>query len=333
MRTSVGRPMLLGLLAIVTAVTLGVGQAAWAQTVVRLGHLFPATHFEGAGYTTLAEMIAQKTNNKLKVEVFPASQLGSEKEQTEQVRSGALQMHSSGGSIQQYVPELQIIGLPGLWKSHDHVYRVTTSDVGKQLLEMAEKKGIGIKVLGFVTMGERWYLGRKRPAQQTADFTGVKIRVDTQPASAAIWRAVGANPVPIAFAEVYSSLQTGVIDAAEQPPCGILSMKFYEQAKYVTTTAHQLTLMALQVNQRWYDALPGETRTQIAAVVGEWLPIRYQMARDSEAVCVAKMKELGVEVHALKDPERFRSALDPIQKEFGDKYNLNDVIAKIKAMN
>jgi tripartite ATP-independent transporter DctP family solute receptor len=327
------RRAVLGCLIVITAIVVGGGQAAWAQTVVRLGHLFPATHFEGEGYTKLAEMIEQKTNGKLKVEVFPASQLGSEKEQTEQVRSGALQMHSSGGSIQQYVPELQVLGLPGLWKSHDHVYRVTTSDVGKQILEMAEKKNIGIKVLSFVTMGERWYLGRKRAAEQTADFAGVKIRVDTQPASAAIWRAVGANPVPIAFAEVYSSLQTGVIDAAEQPPCGILSMKFYEQAKYVTTTAHQLTLMALQVNQRWYDGLSGETRAQIAAAVGEWLPMRYKMAKDSEAVCVAKMKELGAEIHALKDPAKFRSALDPIQKEFGDKYNLNDLITKIKAMN
>jgi TRAP-type C4-dicarboxylate transport system substrate-binding protein len=198
---------------------------------------------------------------------------------------------------------------------------------------MAEKKNVGIKVLSFVTMGERWYLGRKRAAEQTADFSGVKIRVDTQPASAAIWRAVGANPVPIAFAEVYSSLQTGVIDAAEQPPCGILSMKFYEQAKYVTTTAHQLTLMALQVNQRWYDALPGETRAQISAAVGEWLPLRYKMAKDSEAVCVAKMKELGAEIHALKDPDKFRGALEPIQKEFGDKYHLNELIATIKAMN
>jgi tripartite ATP-independent transporter DctP family solute receptor len=307
--------------------------AARAQTVVRLGGLFPTTHFEGQGQVKLAEIIGQKTGGKLKVEVFPASQLGSETEQTEQVRSGALQFHSSGGSIQQYVPELQIIGLPGLWKSHDHVLHVVQSDVGKQLIEMAEKKQVGIKVLTFVTMGERYYLGRKRPVEQTAEFAGVKIRVDTQPASAAIWRAVRANPVPMAFSEVYSALQTGVIDAAEQPPCGIVSMKFYEQAKYVTTTAHQLTLMALQVNQKWYDGLPADIRGQINASVQEWLPIRYQMAKDAEAACMANLKSSGAEIHALKDQETFRAALVPLQKEFGDKYNLNDLIAKIKAVN
>jgi tripartite ATP-independent transporter DctP family solute receptor len=314
-------------------VALAAAAPATAQQSVRLGHLFPATHFEGQGLSKLADLIGQKTGGKLKVEVFPASQMGSETEQTEQVRSGALHMHSSGGSIQQYVPELQILGLPGLWKSHDHVQRVVTGEVGKQLAEMAEKKNVGIKVLTFSTMGERYYLGRKRPALQTSDFAGVKIRVDTQPASAAIWRAVNANPVPIAFAEVYSSLQTGVIDAAEQPPCGVLSMKFYEQAKYITTTAHQLTLMAVQVNQRWYDGLPADTRAAVKAAVDEWVPLRYQMAKEAEAGCIAKLKEFGAEIHALKDPDAFRAALTPIQKEFGDKHNLNDLIARIKAVN
>jgi tripartite ATP-independent transporter DctP family solute receptor len=323
---------ILGLLAAFAWAFLGLPEAQ-AQTVVRLGHIFPTTHFEGLGLAKLAEMIGQKTGGKLKVEVFPASQLGSEKEQTEQVRSGALQIHSSGGSIQQYVEELQLIGLPGLWKSHDHVLRVMTSDVGKQIIEMAEKKSIGIKVLTFTTTGERYYVGRKKAAEQTADFAGVKIRVDTQPASAAIWRALNANPVPIAFAEVYSSLQTGVIDAAEQPPCGILAMKFHEQAKYITTTAHQLTLMAIQVNQKWYDGLPADVRGQVKTAVDEWLPIRYQMAKEAEAGCMTKLKDLGAEIHNLKDPDKFRAALAPIQKEFGDKYNLNDLIARIKAIN
>jgi len=320
-------------LVVISLAVFGVAAPAVGQQTVRLGHLFPTTHFEHQGLAKLAEMIGQKTGGKLKVEVFPASQLGSEKEQTEQVRSGALHIHSSGGSIQQYVPELQLIGLPGLWKSHDHVLRVMASEVGKQIIEMAEKKNVGIKVLTFSTTGERYYVGRKKPAEQTADFAGIKIRVDTQPASAAIWRALNANPVPIAFAEVYSSLQTGVIDAAENPPCGILAMKFYEQAKYITPTAHQLTLMAIQVNQKWYDGLPADVRGQVKTAVDEWLPLRYQMAKEAESGCMSKMKELGAEIHTLKDPDKFRAALTPIQKEFGDKYNLNDLMARIKAIN
>ena len=307
--------------------------AVQAQTVVRLGSLFPATNFDSVANVKLADMIAEKTGGKLKVELFPASQLGSENEQTEQVRSGALQFHISGGSFQQYVPEAQIVGLPGLWKNHDHVFRLMTSDAGKQIIEMAEKKNIGIKILAFVTTGERYFYGRKRPFENTADFAGIKIRVDTMPASAAIWRALRANPVPMALTEVYSALHTGVIDAAEYPPCVALSVKTYEQAKYITTTAHQLTLLALQVNQKWYDGLPAELRGQIKAAVDEWLPIRYQMAKEAEGGCIAKMKEQGAEVHALKDPDKLRATLEPIQKEFGDKYSLNDLIAKIKAMN
>ncbi len=306
---------------------------AMAQQTVRWAHLFPTTHFDHIGSVKLADLVAQKTGGKLKIEIFPANQLGNEKEMTEQLRSGALQIHTSGGAIQQYVPELQIIGLPGLWKSHDHVLRVLTGDAGKQLNEMAEKKNVGIKILTFVTTGERHFMGRKKAAEQTADFAGVKIRVDTQPASAAIWRAVKANPIPIAFPEVYSSLQTGVIDAAEQPPCGALAMKFHEQARYITTTAHQLTLLAFMVNQKWYDGLPADVRAQFKAAVDEWLPTRFQLAKDADAGCLAKMKEQGAEVHALKDLDGFRASLTPIQKEFGDKHTLNDLIARIMAIN
>ena len=204
-----------------------------------------------------AELVAEKTGGKIKIEIFPASQLGSEKEQTEQVRSGALHFHSSGGSIQQFVPDLQLIGLPGLWKSHDHVFKVVTGDAGKQLIELVEKKNVGIKVLTLHHHRGPPLRGPQGAGDPDRRVLGLKIRVDTQPASAAIWRAVKANPVPIAFAEVYSSLQTGVIDAAENPPCGILSMKFYEQAKHITTTGHQLTLMAVMVNQKWHDGLAG----------------------------------------------------------------------------
>jgi tripartite ATP-independent transporter DctP family solute receptor len=314
------------------ALVLGVAGSVGAQQTVRWGHLFPTTHFEHEGAVKLAELVGQKTGGRLKIEIFPASQLGSEKEQTEQVRSGALHIHSSGGTIQQFVPELQLIGLPGLWKSHDHVLHVVKSDVGRQLIDWPEKKGVGIKILTFTTTGVRHFVG-KAPVVESSGFTGLKIRVDTQPASAAIWRAVKANPVPIAFAEVYSSLQTGVIDAAENPPCGIFAMKFYEQAKHITTTGHQLTLMALQVNQRWWDGLPADTRGQVHAAVDEWLPYRYQIAKDAEAGCMRKMTEQGTQVHALKDPDAFRTALTPIQKEFGDKYSVNDVIARIKAID
>jgi tripartite ATP-independent transporter DctP family solute receptor len=306
---------------------------AQAQQTVRWGHLFPTGHFEHQGAVRFAELVAEKTGGKVKIEIFPASQLGSEKEQTEQVRSGALHFHSSGGSIQQFVPELQLIGLPGLWKSHDHVFKVVTGDAGKQLIELVEKKNVGIRVLTFTTTGVRHFVGRKAPVTQTGEFSGLKIRVDTQPASAAIWRAVKANPVPISFAEVYSSLQTGVIDAAENPPCGILSMKFYEQAKHITTTGHQLTLMAVMVNQKWHDSLPAEVRGQIRAAVDEWLPYRYQIAKEAETGCMAKMQELGAQVHALKDPDAFRAALAPIQKEFADKHQVADLIAKIKAVD
>jgi tripartite ATP-independent transporter DctP family solute receptor len=306
---------------------------AQAETIIRLGHLFPTTHFEHKGAIKLQELIDTETNGKAKLEIFPASQLGNEKEMTEQVRSGALQITIGGGAIQQFVPEMQMNGLPGLWKGHDHFAHVLDSPVGEELRQMAEKKNIGLKVLGYTTTGIRHFMHRRKAISNTAEFEGVKIRVDNQPASAAIWRAVKANPVVIAFPEVYSALQTGVIDAAEQPACGTIAMKFYEQAKYHTLTGHQLTVMAFIVNQKWWDGLPAELSGQLKAAVAGYLPYRNQLAKDADEGCIAKIKELGGTVIQLKDIEVFRKALRPIQKEFGDKYGVNDLIAEIIAMN
>lgn len=321
--------------ALVCVASLGVmdSPAAHAQTVIRLGHLFPTTHFEHKGALRLQELIAQKTGGKATLEIFPASQLGNEKEMTEQVRSGALHVTIGGGAIQQFVPEMQINGLPGLWKGHDHFAHVLASPVGEELKQMAERKNVGLKVLGYTTTGVRHFMHRSHPVTRTAGFAGVKIRVDNQPASAAIWRAVKANPVVISFPEVYSALQTGVVDAAEQPACGTIAMKFYEQAKYHTLTGHQLTVMAFIVNQRWWDGLPSALRGQIKAAVDEYLPYRNRLAKEADEGCIAKIKELGGQVFELKDIEAFRAALSPIQKEFGDKYGLNDLIARIKAIN
>ncbi len=304
-----------------------------AETVIRLGHLFPTTHFEHKGAVRLQELIDQKTNGKAKLEIFPASQLGNEKEMTEQVRTGALHITIGGGAIQQFVPEMQINGLPGLWKGHDHFAHVLASPAGEELRQMAEKKKVGLKVLGFNTTGIRHFMHRSKLIRKTAEFEGVKIRVDNQPASAAIWRAVKANPVVIAFPEVYSALQTGVVDAAEQPACGTIAMKFFEQAKYHTLTGHQLTVMAFQVNQKWWDGLPDDLRSQLKAAVDEYLPYRNRLAKEADEGCIAKIKELGGQVVSLEDPEAFRDALSPIQKQFGDKYGLNDLIAKIKEMD
>lgn len=188
-----------------------------------------------------------------------------------------------------------------------------------------------IRLLAMYPNGERMFFNNKRPVTKLADFKGVKIRVDDQPVSAQIWRALGANPVPIAYAETYTALQSGVVDAAENPPLNIIKMKFYEVAKYVTVTRHSLTTMALMVNEPWWQKLSPADRELLSAAIKDFLPARRQAAWDADAESLDELKKLGVQVSPLENTAEFTKALAPLYGEFGKRTGATELIQKIIA--
>lgn len=299
---------------------------------MKFGHLFAADNFEQTAALKLQQLVEEKTKGAVKVEIFPNASLGSEDEMYEQVRSGAIQLTVGGGGIQKYVPEVGLYALPALWRDADHFNKVMASPVGAKLIKMVDDKNAGFRVLGYTVTGFRDFMNRKKGITKTADLAGLKIRVDSQPVSAQIWSALGANPVPMAFNEVYSALQTGVIDSAEQPPANTTTQKFYEQAKYQTITNHQLTVMAVTTNAKWWNDLPADVKPAMEQAFKEYLPFRTQSAFDAEKIAIDQLKGLGAEIYQLEDPDNFRAKLAPLQKEFGDKYKVTDLIEEIKSV-
>jgi tripartite ATP-independent transporter DctP family solute receptor len=299
---------------------------------IRLGHVMPPNHFEHELFLKLAETIAERSNNKIQIEVFPASQLGSEREQTEQLNIGALEMHSSGGAIQLYQPQLGAWALPFIFRGPEHFDKVVDGPIGEDMVRLGLEKS-DIRILALYPNGERMFFSNEGPYDELADFKGVKIRVDDQPVSAQIWRTLGANPVPIAFAELYTSLQTGVIDAGENPPFNIIRLKFYEVGKYVTETRHSLTTMALMTNEDWWQGLPEEARQIITQAVQEWVPERRQASWDADAAALDELRSLGAVVTPLKNRKEFEEALFPLYQEFGERTGATELIESIRATN
>jgi len=325
-----------GLLCVVSGIALvaGLAMAPPASAIeekitVRLGHVMPPNHFENEAYLRMAEIVAEKSGGMVEIRVFPASQLGSEREQTEQVELGALECHSSGGAIQNYAPGLGAWSLPFIFRGPEHYDKVMDGPVGEQFRDMLLDNS-NIRLLAFFPNGERMFFNNDEPYTELADFDGVKIRVDDQPVSAQIWRALGANPVPIAFAELYTSLQTGVVDAGENPPINIIRMKFYEVADYVTETRHSLTTMALMCNEPWWQGLPEEARTIIMDAVAEITPWRRQAAWEADQAAIEELKQLGVMVSEIEDRSEFEQALLPLYEQFGESTGTTDLIAQIR---
>ena len=297
---------------------------------IRLGHVMPPNHFEHKLFLKLADTIAQRSGNKIKIEVFPSSQLGSEREQTEQLNLGALEMHSSGGAIQLYAPAIGAWALPFIFSGPEHFDKVADGPVGEEFVKLGLAKS-RIRILTMYPNGERMFFSAKGPYDELADFKGVKIRVDDQPVSAQIWRALGANPVPIAYSELYTSLQTGVVDAGENPPVNIIRLKFYEVGKYVTATRHSLTTMALMTNEDWWQGLPAEARQIITTAIKEWVPERRKASWDADAASLDQLRKLGAVVTELKDRVAFQNALLPLYQEFGKKTGASGLIGRIRA--
>ena len=313
------------------SIPLAAGPARGQQKVtIRLGHVMPPTHFENIAFEQLAADIAKRSNGRIEMKVFPASQLGSEREQTEQLNLGAIEMHSSGGALQNYAPQLGIWALPFLFKGPEHYDRVMDGPIGNEMREMLLKNS-NIRILAYYPNGERMFFNNKKPFTSLADFKGVKIRVDDQPVSAQIWRALGASPIPIAFAETYSALQAGVVDAGENPPTNIIRMRFYEVGKYVTATRHSLTTMVLQTNEKWWQGLAPADRQLISDAVASFLPGRRKMGWDADKESLDELKKLGASISEISNREEFASALLPLYQQYGQQTNSMALIERIRA--
>ena len=304
--------------------------AAQQKLTIRLGHVMPPTHFENIAFEQLAADIAKRSNGRIEMKIFPASQLGSEREQTEQLNLGALEMHSSGGALQNYAPALGIWALPFLFKGPEHYDHVMDGPIGAEMRDMLLKNS-NIRILAYYPNGERMFFNAKRPFTSLADFKGVKIRVDDQPVSAEIWRALGASPIPIAFAETYSALQAGVVDAGENPPTNIIRMRFYEVGKYVTATRHSLTTMVLQTNEKWWQGLSAADRQLLTEAIAAFLPGRRKMGWEADKESLEELKKLGASISEIQNREEFANALLPLYKQYGEKTNSMALIERIRA--
>lgn len=321
---------LLWVIALAAVLPVATPSMALEEVEIRLGHVMPPNHFEHQLFLKLADDIAARSGGKIKIEVFPASQLGSEREQTEQLNLGALEMHSSGGAIQLYSPQIGTWALPFIFSGPEHFDKVMDGPVGQEFVDLGLKNS-RIRILTTYPNGERMFFTAKGPYDELADFKGVKIRVDDQPVSAQIWRSLGANPVPIAFSELYTSLQTGVVDAGENPPVNIIRLKFYEVGKYVTETRHSLTTMALMTNEDWWQGLEAEARQIITSAISDWVPERRQASWDADKASLDQLRALGAVVTPLKNREEFQGALLPLYEEFGTKTGATGLIERIRA--
>jgi len=253
-----------GISILVVAIALiFIGPQAWAQQyTIKLSHGQPPVEQENIhqAVTMFKTFVEQRTGGRVKVEIYPANQLGKEREQFEGVQQGTIEMCMiAEGPIAGFFAEVMVLGIPYLFSNEAVAHKALDGPFGKALFEEMRKK-TKVRALGIGENGFRNFTNRVRPIKTPDDLKGLKIRTMENPAHMAMVRALGASPTPIAWGEVYMALQQGVVDGQENPVSVIEVAKFYEVQKYLTLDGHVYSILPILINDKFYTSLPADIR-------------------------------------------------------------------------
>jgi tripartite ATP-independent transporter DctP family solute receptor len=285
------------------------GPSAPAQDkplVMKWGIVLQPEHPFVLGMKKTAEIVAQKTNNRIQIQVFPSAQLGTGKDMIEAVLFGGQAMVTDGPlMISQWAPRLAIMEAPYIFRDVDHMYKVLRGPIGQEIIdELVTKRGL--RSLGFPYYGVR-HLTANKPVHKPEDVKGMKLRVPEVTMLLEMARAWGANPTPMAFSEVYLALKQGVVDAQENPLPTINAGKFYEVQKYLILTGHLMGPHFHMISDKLWKGLSSADQKILQDGVNEGVAFSNDLLIKQEQSLVEEFKKKGMTV-ITPDVEAFRKA-------------------------
>ncbi|MFC5496133.1 TRAP transporter substrate-binding protein [Caenimonas terrae] len=273
---------------------LPVGLRAQAQQpiVLKFSHVVAADTPKGKGALRFKELAEKNTGGKVRVEVYPNSQLYKDGEELQMLQLGSVQMLAP--SVSKFGPlgarEFELFDLPYLFDNYDELHKVTQGPIGQSLLKKLESKGI--LGLAFWDNGFK-EMSSNKPLRTPADFRGQKLRIQSSKVLDSQMRALGATPQVMAFSEVYQALQTGVVDGTENPPSNLYTQKMHEVQKYLTLSDHGVIEYAVVVNKKFWDGLPPDIRAGLDSAMKEATKYADDIARQENEDALAKVRASG----------------------------------------
>lgn len=307
------------LIAIATTVALATtASTGWAQQVLRLSHNAAPGNPKAEASLKFAELVAQKTNGRVKVEVGGSAQFGDDAESLTNMRLGTLAFSAnSQGTTSNIVPQFALLGLPFLFRDLEHAYKVVDGPVGEKLDELAKEKGLVL--LALWDNGIRQTSNNKRPITKPEDLEGIKLRTPPDPMTLDIFKALGANPAPLAFSELYIALQQGVFDGQENPLMNIYSSKLHEVQKFISLTGHKYETTPLLASKMIMATLSKADQQAIKEAAVEAGKFNRQMSLAADADLRKKLADAGVKINTV-DQAPFVAKTKPVYDKWSQQY-------------
>jgi TRAP-type transport system periplasmic protein len=302
--------------------------SAEAQVVLKAAHTSaPAEPFQ-VGLQSFADEVAKATKGAVKVEIFPNAQLGDESSVIKSMQSGGIAVAPvSNSPLAEFVPELHLFDLPFLFRDRAQAYKVIDGPIGQSFAKLCEAKGLVL--LGYYEAGIRNILNSVKPINTLDDFKGMKIRVIPSSINLDTFRALGANPVPIQYSQLYVALQNKTVDAAEAANSNYEAKKFYEVAPHYAMVEWQILIAPLVMSKKVLDGLTPDQQKAVLAAAKTSLKAERDAYQASDEVSMKKLLEAGVKV-TKPDRKPWIEAVQPVLKSWGPKVgekNLADIAA------
>ncbi len=305
--------------------------AARPATVLKISNGINEQHPTYLACKEFEKIVESKLPGKYDVQVYANAQLGDDVRATEAVRMGTLEMVATSASpLTGLVPEFNVFDLPFIVPSEKAADAIYDGPIGAKLAALLEPKGI--KLLAYYENGFRQLTNSVREVKSPADLKGMKVRTMQNPIHLAAWRALGANPTPMPFSEVFTAMQQKTIDGQENPIPTIYLSKFYEVQKYVTLTGHVYGPHILLINKKMFDSFPAEDQKIILEAAQASAKFQRETNRKMNRDFIAELKKAGMTVTELT-PEQvkaFQEAVKPVYDEWIPKIG-KDLVAEFQA--
>ncbi len=311
-----------------------VASPVFAQKTVNLnlGHGAAPSNPRHIVALQFADYVKAQTNGRITITVHPSESLGSDRQMAEKVASGALDMSiNSQGPISTYNPKLNVVGLPFLFSKPEQVYAVLDGEVGEQLSK--DLIPSGFRVLSFWENGFRHITNNKRPIVGPKDLQGLKIRTPEDKVTIAIFKALGANPAPLAFGELYMALSQGLFDGQENPVVNIHASKIYEVQKYLSLSNHKYETCPLIISEFTWGKLSKADQQLLKDAALKFAGVHREMNNKANSDLLEELKKFGVQVNTADVPA-LRAATLSVYTEFEPVFGkalikqVQDIVAK-----
>lgn len=302
-------------LAMASVLALGCAVTASAQTTLRLAHAAPETDLQQDLSVFFQEQVADRTGGEVTVQIFPQGQLGNDTAMIDGARSGIIDITMVGlNNFSGLMPESGAFTLPFMFPTRETAYSVLDGAVGQGVL--AEFEQHGLKGLGFPENGYRNMTNNRGPIRTPADVAGLQMRVNNSKALNDMFAALGANPQQIPVAELYTALETGVVDSQDHPIGVTLSFKFYEVQEYLSLTQHAYSPLAVAMNLDKFNGLTAEQQQIILDVAAEAVAMQRALSIAKEDEMIAELEAAGMQVNRDVDSAAFQEMVKPVWDNF-----------------